>query len=181
MKLFFRQVWGLFFLLSLSLGFSACSPKTTGQAKQAAMINQKAVSSEGEDILLGRVNRQGLAEIIGADWFPATYQEYTVDANRLASLNWEGVDIVMFLGTWCSDSQANVPPFYKILDQVKFPEDKLTVYALDREKAMPGPEEEQFDVTLVPTIIVRRNGQELGRIIEYPETTLERDLAKMLQ
>ena len=37
-----------------------------------------------------------------------------------------------------------------------------------------------LDIELVPTFIFYRNGEELGRIVETPEDTLEKDLAEIV-
>jgi hypothetical protein len=51
---------------------------------------------------------------------------------------------------------------------------------LDREKKSPEFKNEQGDIEYVPTFIFFRNGQELGRIIESPIQSLEKDLRQII-
>lgn len=90
----------------------------------------------------------------------------------------------MFLGTWCSDSQVEVPQFYKILDHVGYDLSKMTVVALERlesrELVSPQHEEVEYKITHVPTFIFKRAGKEIGRVTEYPEKTLEKDMVRII-
>ena len=50
----------------------------------------------------------------------------------------------------------------------------------DHYKESPQHEEKGWDIEFVPTIIFLRNGKELGRIVESPEQSLEKDMRKIL-
>jgi hypothetical protein len=52
--------------------------------------------------------------------------------------------------------------------------------ALDTKKESPDFDAIANKVSLVPTFIVYRNNQEIGRIIETPNQSLEKDLLKIL-
>ena len=70
----------------------------------------------------------------------------------------------------------------KILDEVKFPENRLTIIAVNRKKEAPNGEEGLYNIQRVPTIIVKKYGKEIGRIIEYPKSGfLERDLLDIIK
>ena len=104
----------------------------------------------------------------------------------------QGVEITVLLGTWCSDSRREVPRLWKILDAIGMPPDEATLYAVGSSRftsEMPIPEEllewsarikEEYGVERVATIILYRGGEEIGRIVETPETTLEGDLLGIL-
>ena len=84
------------------------------------------------------------------------------------------------MGTWCKDSRREVPRIYRILDAVGFYEPRLTLINLDREKSSPGKEESDLNIHHVPTVILYNNGNEIGRIIEYPVQSLEEDMVAIL-
>ncbi len=153
---------------------------------EPALLNQEVINHEGEKILVGKANREGLQQEPYGEWFEAGYQSYGVDTEALAGLDkaLERVDIMLFMGTWCSDSQRDVPHFYKILDHLDYDMDKLTVVALsnhpDNYKESPQHEEEGMRIDYVPTIIFFRNGEEIGRIVEYPQESLEKDMREIL-
>jgi thiol-disulfide isomerase/thioredoxin len=96
----------------------------------------------------------------------------------------EGVDLLVFMGTWCEDSQRELPHFYKILDHLGIPESRLRVVALDnhpdRRKTSPDGAEQGWNIDYVPTFIFLKNGKELGRIVETPLASLERDMINIL-
>jgi hypothetical protein len=149
-------------------------------------MNQETVNIEDEQILVGKVNWQGLTQQPYDEWFTPTYLSYRVDSLTLASFGTkiDEIEIIMFLGTWCSDSQVEVPQFYKILDHIGYDLSKMTVVALERlesrELVSPQHEEVEYDITHVPTFIFKRAGSEIGRVTEYPERTLEKDMVGII-
>ncbi len=173
-----------FVLLAGAALFSACTPKMASKTAAVSELNKQVTSHEGEAMLLGPVNRAGFQAAPFKGWFDPTYAEYQVRASALAGAaeGLKDVEIQVFMGTWCSDSQMQVPQFYKILDYLKFPESRLKVYAVDnhpdRRKTTPGGEATQAKIEFVPTFIFLRKGQELGRITEYPQKSLEADMAE---
>ncbi len=137
-------------------------------------------------MLLGKINRQGLTQGAFASWFNAEYSAYDVNTAALVSLQNKLKDIRVeaFIGTWCSDSQRELPRFYKIMDFLKMDEKALTVIAVDdhpdRRKTSPQGEEKGKNIEYVPTFIFFRNGVELGRIVESPQSSLEADMTAIL-
>jgi hypothetical protein len=151
-----------------------------------AKLNQETVNIEDEQILVGKVNWDGLTQLPYNDWFTPTYLSYRVDSATLAALDsrLEDIEILMFMGTWCSDSQVETPQFYRILDHLGYSLSEMTVVALERleslELVSPQHEEADYSISHVPTFIFIRNGKEIGRITEYPEKTLEKDMVKII-
>ena len=84
------------------------------------------------------------------------------------------------MGTWCSDSQREVPRFFKILDQLAFNFNNITLIGVNRAKQADNTEVNELNIELVPTIIFFIDGKEIGRIIESPEENLEKDMVKIL-
>ncbi|HUO85610.1 MAG TPA: thioredoxin [Thermoanaerobaculia bacterium] len=87
--------------------------------------------------------------------------------------------IGVYLGTWCSDSQREVPKLLKILDLlesqygISIP---VSFVALDRSKEEPADLIEERNIEKVATFIYYRGGEELGRVVETPASLLEDDL-----
>lgn len=154
--------------------------------KPAAVAALTSVSVDGDPMLLGRISRKALMEGSYAGWFNAEYNGYTVNAGALAGREaaLKKVDVQIFMGTWCSDSQREVPRFYKILDQLGISEKRVSIIAVDdhadRRKTSPGGEEKGKNIEYVPTFIFLRDGMELGRIVESPQSSLEADMAGIL-
>ena len=85
------------------------------------------------------------------------------------------VDLVMFVGTWCPDSQKEAPKILKILEAAGNPNLSMTIYGLDRDKKDPQGMAQKHNIQKVPTTIFFRDGKELGRIVEYPQKSPEED------
>ncbi|MCH7516846.1 MAG: thioredoxin family protein, partial [Bacteroidetes bacterium] len=115
-------------------------------------------------------------------WWNSAYNMYEVDSVDVIELKvkLENVDIKIIMGTWCSDSRTEVPHFYKILDEINYPEEKITLININRDKQGLENEVEGLDINFVPTIIFIRAGKELGRIVEMPYETLEQDMLEII-
>lgn len=114
--------------------------------------------------------------------FKAGYDAYAVDTNMVNLIRQvnEGVETIIFFGAWCSDSKREVPCFLKIADHAGMSGGRLRLYALDRSKKSADGLTDRYRIELVPTFIVLRNGEEIGRIVEKPKTTIEGDLLALL-
>ncbi|HOP13139.1 MAG: thioredoxin family protein [Lentimicrobium sp.] len=135
----------------------------------------------GKEILIGTVTRDGLAGM--GEWFNSEYNLYQPDTMVVAHLKFHSGDypwIFIALGTWCSDSREQVPRFLKILDQLAYPADRIFMVAVDRDKKAKDFCIGDYDIKLVPTFIFTRQGEEIGRIIETPVESLERDFMNIL-
>ena len=140
-----------------------------------------------EPKLLGRITAQDLGQEPYGEWFAQPYIDYTPNPEILADLKDavpEDLKITAFFGTWCPDSQREVPRFLKLLDLMEFPGDRLSIVAVDRipeaVKRSPGGEEKGLEIYKVPTLLLSRGGVEIGRMVEHPVLSLERDLLTIL-
>lgn len=140
------------------------------------------VPYEDTVMLLGESNRQGLLMEPFKEWYNLGYSHYRTAPEVAIELKplLEDVSISVFMGTWCEDSQRDVPHLYKILDDTGFDESNLTLVNVNDEKTTPQGLEDGKDIINVPTIIFYKDGVELGRIVEYPIETVEKDMLKIL-
>ena len=90
------------------------------------------------------------------------------------------ITITAIIGTWCGDSKLYVPQFYKVLDAIGFADPNLTLLEVDEEKKAINGSIDELNIKSVPTFIVYKKGEELGRIIESPKQTLELDLLEII-
>lgn len=88
--------------------------------------------------------------------------------------------IEVVFGTWCSDSYEHLPPLLAAWRAAANPGLELVLVGVDRGKRDPEGIAERLRVERVPTIVVTRDGRELGRIVETPATTMDRDVALLL-
>lgn len=136
----------------------------------------------GQEILLNQITREGLGQEPFVTWFNKGYQEYKPEQgiiDQLLQIRLDDIKIIIVLGTWCGDSKREIPHFFKIMDEIAFPEGNLQIIAVNRLKESENFSMEELGVTHVPTFIIENNGFETGRITETPEETLEKDLLKI--
>lgn len=149
----------------------------------AQVLNQKTMDEKKHrEILIGYCNREGFSSCSFDSAYQANYGLYAPDTSALRMLTRGMNDIVikLVMGTWCGDSKEQVPHFYKILDLLKFDYGKLSLICVDRTKAAPGIDLAPLSINLVPTFIFYRNDREIGRIIETPTISLEKDMLRII-
>ena len=144
--------------------------------------------STPEPKLLGVVGVNALQQASFSTWYNPGYQNYTINPTIEAQLkqqNTTSISIKIVFGSWCGDSKRELPRMMKILNQLNFPAQKITLVGVDNAdstyKQSPGREDLGLQVFRVPTFIVYENGVELNRINESPVESLERDLLKILR
>ena len=133
-------------------------------------------------MLTGAIQKKDFKEAPYSFWFDRNYDSYTVDEATVKEIkkHLKGVTIKAFMGTWCGDSKRETPHFYKIMDAAGFDYNNLQLAAVDRTKRTPENLEEGLNVFRVPTFIFYKNGKEIGRYVEYPRETLEKDMLAIL-
>ena len=57
------------------------------------------------------------------------------------------------MGTWCDDSQREIPHFFKLLQTLEFDQQHVEMYAMSEEKTTPENFEKGLEIYNVPTII----------------------------
>lgn len=149
------------------------------------IVNREVETKDDGKMLLGTQTKDQLLKTPYTDWYSEEHDNYSIDKAALSELRKEKLNsynLVVFMGTWCEDSHREVPRLMKILEELKFPEQKLTIIAVNRKKESPNGEEGLYNITNVPTIIVKKYGKEIGRIVEYPQSGfLEKDLVEILK
>ena len=149
-------------------------------------INKEVIDDRGKAKLLGVINKEDLTKASYNEWFLKNHDDYLVNEKVVKKFkdSLKDYDIKVFLGTWCGDSKREVPRFYKILEEVNFPENQLQVIAVDKTpeayKQSPTREEKGLNIHRVPTFIFYKDGKEVNRIVEHPKETLERDMLNIV-
>ena len=166
----YYQAFFLFLLLT-STGFSQDINKIEFSERVGSMI------------LIGECNRDAFTMQPFQEWYSLEYEEYAPEQTvieRLERYINDGLRIKIVMGSWCSDSQREVPRFYRIMDEAGIPDEKVELISVNRERMVPGIDISVLKIERVPTFIVYDGIKELGRIIETPVETLEKDLLMIL-
>jgi thiol-disulfide isomerase/thioredoxin len=125
--------------------------------------------ASGNKILKGFVSKRDLVTDTAFAWYADNVKGYTPEATALQALraNKDSIYILGFGGTWCGDTKNILPKFYTLLDAAGFSQDRVTFLGVDHSKKTVNHLSETFNITRVPTFIVLKNGQEIGRVVEY--------------
>jgi len=112
------------------------------------------------------------------DVFKRNYDAYEVTAGI------EGLPadlkVKILFGTWCHDSEREVPRMLKLLAASGVKEESIRLISLDVRKEEPRGRAKVLDVRFTPTFIFISSDIELGRIIERPVESLQADVAAMV-
>jgi len=139
-------------------------------------------NNTSNDVIDGQVEKSYLFKSGNTKWFPKNYELYETDI-FLSENNFSNLDnyrIELYMGVKCHDSEREVPRLIKILNELKFSDDKLKIYLLKRDKTSDSGFEKGKNITNTPTIIFYKDSIEINRIVEFPIETLERDIYKII-
>lgn len=143
------------------------------------IFNRVVKKSDGDKMLLGGVERQAFEKEPFSTWFLTEYTSYQPNEAMMEGIKKKvrRYRIEVFMGTWCDDSKVYYPQLLKILDEAKFPEQRMVTYAVNESKKSFYGEEVGKDIRFVPTFIFYLGGKEVGRIVESPASgSLEEDI-----
>jgi thiol-disulfide isomerase/thioredoxin len=144
---------------------------------------QVADTIDGGMMLLGPINAQGLNQEPYSLWFEENTKAYTPDMTVIEEIKplLKSCYIKVFMGTWCEDSQREVPALMKLLNLTEFDQSQLEIIAMTHDKDTPENYEADYEIEFIPTIMFFKDGAELNRIVEYTQETMELDLLKILK
>lgn len=146
---------------------------------------QHPICTEDKNMIIGKTTLAGL-EQNQEFWseYLMYYGQYEVEHNvieQILQLSLErNITITVVLGTWCSDSKEQFPVFEKVIDQLPPDIISMNMIGVDRDKLAGDLDISSLEIEFVPTFIFYENSQELGRIVEIPSDTMEKDILNIL-
>ena len=142
------------------------------------LIASVGCASTTSELLIGSTTTDVLFQSV--DKFDHNYQAFEPtpdDKNRVK--DWpRNLHIDVYFGTWCHDSEREVPKLLKLASLS--PRTNINLVALDYNKQEPKGRAEQQGVKYTPTIIVFLHNKEIGRIVERPKASIAEDIEAML-
>jgi thiol-disulfide isomerase/thioredoxin len=157
------------------------APQASAHPDPAQATSAAAAPATAElPVLIGATSRDKVEA--SPDWVQAEVDAKpdAAAAAALAAVE-PGAEVTIYLGTWCGDSRREVPRFWKAVDaagaSVPF---EVRYVGVDHAKKEPADLLKQDGVRYLPTIIVRRRGHEVGRIVETSPHGVEQDLLALL-
>lgn len=152
------------------------------------ILNREFPDAKGNIILLGEVSYERLTEAPFEDWYVSNENAYSPNTDHIASLkkSFNQVDsITIFMGTWCGDSKREVPKITQALKAINFNFNKLKIICVDNRfnnyKQSPENEQAGQNIHRVPTILIHNKKNEIGRMVERPVVSVEKDLLSIVE
>lgn len=161
---------------------SACATHNNTSLSQAESQQLKV---QKLPYALGTTNEQALHADYPAFFHQDNYQFSTAETEQLMQAfgqeeaNGNTITIKTFFGTWCHDSQREVPRMLMLLTSIK-QHNIQELIGLSYYKTEPKNRAKAHKIQFTPTFVIFRNELEIGRIIERPEKSLAQDLNAIL-
>jgi hypothetical protein len=137
-----------------------------------AQTQYEVTNDGGDKILKGIITRDLIANDTSFKWYGQNLAGYKPNEATMNALKQKSTELqlIVFGGTWCSDTKYILPKLFAITDAAAFSQDRITLIGVDRNKKTISHLSEALGVINVPTIIVMKEGKELGRVVEYGKT-----------
>lgn len=113
------------------------------------------------------------------DWatrFDSIYRFYEPDASIMQHLKTHKNvirEVILVVGTWCSDSYEQVPKMYKIFNEMNMDLDIITIVGANRDKSEPSATLKKHGIVKLPTLLMDFNGRWEKVMEETPSSTIE--------
>jgi thiol-disulfide isomerase/thioredoxin len=169
------------FLKGLCLMIAMSGSQMFAQSTPDFEIKEASDLHPGMMVYKGQCRFGDLEQLASFDLLPAA-AAYKPDPAIISGLAGAMADkeVIVFLGTWCDDSHRLIPQLYRVLQDLRYPLEKVKIYALDEDKKGANQVEAQYSVSFVPTIIIQKDGKELGRVTETVQKNIEADLMNIV-
>ncbi len=174
----------IFFAAAIIVCAAACQ---RAMAPASTVMNREITNANGQTILAGKATPYAMQLPNHKAWFDQSYNTYTIDSGSTQQLKplVRSRTMEIFLGSWCGDSRREVPRMLKILQYAGVDTNRVAIVFVDNASATykqsPQHEERGKYIHRVPTFIVYDGQKEMGRIVESPVVSLEKDLLAILQ
>jgi thioredoxin 1 len=136
-------------------------------------------ASPNPDFFSGSISAKQL--IKGYPQFRAAYEQYQPTSAEITAIkSLSGKSLLVLFGTWCHDSEREVPRLLKLIDLSGVELKSLSLHGINYNKQEPSNLHRQYNLMFSPTIILLQGEVELGRVVEKPMTSLGEDLASFV-
>lgn len=135
-------------------------------------------------VLNGLISKYALQNNPAFSWYASNQNNYTPTTEILKAFEAakNKYQFLIFGGTWCGDTQTILPKFFKIQEQSGIADKDISFFGVDHAKKTLGNMENTFKITNVPTVIVLKDGKEVGRVVEYGKTgKWDKEIADLLK
>ena len=134
-------------------------------------------------VISGKINWEDWQK--HAEWQDYKADEYKINTafsdSILQIMKLNKITFMLFAGSWCSDSKEQMPKLYKVLSYCNYPINNIELYGVDRKKEESSGIAKALQILNVPTLIIIKNNNEIGRIVETPSHSWEEDIFNFIK
>jgi thiol-disulfide isomerase/thioredoxin len=138
---------------------------------------------DGKPMLTGYLKSNEFLKEPFSKWYETGFESYSPNKNILQHLKENNIihfNFVIVIGTWCPDTHKYVPQMMKVLEEASVPGEKIKIIGVDRYKKAEGIDLTEYSIERIPTMIVFLDGTEIGRIVERPRGSVEKELQRIM-
>ncbi len=119
-------------------------------------------------IMDGRARQKDFTKNKKFTWFDIGYDNYKTNQSFINSLTplAKEIKVVVVAGTWCDDTQRELPHFFKVMNEIGISETQIELIMVDKKKQSSAFNISALDVKNIPAFIFYKDGKEQGRIVE---------------
>lgn len=139
---------------------------------------------ENKDLLIveGLISQHDWLNVTG--WDSCKIDNYCASETQCKSISRKFEDksysLLIIAGSWCGDTKSELPKLFKIINVSKLDTNQYDLIGVDTDKMIKVQFSDKFKINKVPSLIVLKDGTEIGRIEEYPEKSWEEDIMIIL-
>lgn len=142
--------------------------------------SQNHTNKKGDTHLWGVTTIEALSSGDYAEWYTEYSKDYKTNISEEETNLLDGLNVEIFVGTWCGDTKFLVPKFIETWKQLGLDLNRLSITALHDEGSdyKQGPKKETVgrNIHRVPTFVFSRSNKEIGRIVERTVHDLDTDM-----
>lgn len=152
------------------------------QVTAATQKSKELMELDKASVVLGKKSwKDWKAE---TDWDSYAAEDYKPNKGKVSTIarlaKAQKATFLLFAGSWCKDSEAQLPVIMKLLGAAQIPARSIELYGVDANLKEPSGKAQQLDVINSPTLIILKGQIELGRIVVRPATTWEGEIHDIL-
>lgn len=146
-----------------------------------ALVSFEAVSQNKDGQLIGSVTSDQILE--SNRIFKVYVERYEPDPIAIEYMQalHDNYTILVFFGSWCRESTKYLPGLVKTIRLINNDQIGMKYIGVDEQKKFPAEFLKLFDIKYIPTVVVLKDGKELGRIVERPQLSIETELVQILK
>ena len=168
-----QQMKNLFYILFLLVIFS-----------EAVKSEDKFTVKENKGLLIveGLISQHDWLDVSG--WDSCKINNYCASESICKSISRKFEDksyrLLVVAGSWCGDTKTELPKLFKIINVCKLDTNQYDIIGVDTDKMIKVQYSYKFFINKVPSLIVLKDGTEIGIIDVYPELIWDEDIMIIL-